>query len=290
MQGARTALNGQRGNQTMTLAIGFGEDASAARTAAAGSLAGGFAAAETSFKADWAQYRGTLDDPPESVATGELRRVYEQSLLVLAASEDKTYRGASIAAPNMAWIWGTLTLEPEPKQRSGPYHLVWPRDLFHVATAQKAAGDDAAAERLLDYLWNVQKERRLVVAEHVRLGHREVDGRADGPGVASDRARLVAGPHERSGLVARRAGRGLRGRERPGERQRALGEPGRLLPQHDRDGDRRADLRGRHRGRERPSRTRRGPTGEGRRVAAEGGVLDRDEYRPLLTARRITCA
>ena len=25
-------------------------------------------------------------------------------------SEDKTYRGASIAAPNMPWIWGTLTL------------------------------------------------------------------------------------------------------------------------------------------------------------------------------------
>ena len=87
----------------------------------------------------------------------ELRRLYEQSLLVLAASEDKTYRGASIAAPNMAWIWGTLTLEPEPRQHSGPYHLVWPRDLYHVATAQKAAGDDAAAERLLDYLWEVQK-------------------------------------------------------------------------------------------------------------------------------------
>ena len=159
VQGARTALNGQRGNQTMTLAIGFGEDASAARTAAAGSLAGGFAAAETSFKAEWAEYRGTLEDVPESVDTVELRRIYEQSLLVLAASEDKTYRGASIAAPNMAWIWGTLTLEPGPEleRHSGPYHLVWPRDLYHVATAQKAAGDDAAAERLLDYLWDVQK-------------------------------------------------------------------------------------------------------------------------------------
>ena len=77
-------------------------------------------------------------------------------MLVLAASEDKTYRGASIAAPSMAWIWGTLTLEPE-RRFSGPYHLVWPRDLYHVATAQQAAGDDAAADRLLDYLWRVQK-------------------------------------------------------------------------------------------------------------------------------------
>jgi glucoamylase len=76
--------------------------------------------------------------------------------MVLAASEDKTYRGASIAAPNMAWIWGTLTLEPE-RRFSGPYHLVWPRDLYHVATAQKAAGDGAASNRLLSYLWQVQK-------------------------------------------------------------------------------------------------------------------------------------
>ena len=86
----------------------------------------------------------------------QLRRLYEQSLLVLAASEDKTHRGASIAAPNMPWIWGTLTLETE-RRFSGPYHLVWPRDFYHVATAQKAAGDDAAADRLLDYLWSVQK-------------------------------------------------------------------------------------------------------------------------------------
>ena len=86
-----------------------------------------------------------------------LRRLYDQSVLVLAASEDKTYRGASIAAPSMAWIWGTLTLEPE-RRFSGPYHLVWPRDLYHVATAQQAAGDDAAADRLLSYLWQVQKE------------------------------------------------------------------------------------------------------------------------------------
>jgi hypothetical protein len=60
-----------------------------------------------------------------------------QSLLVLAASEDKIHRGAAIAAPNMAWIWGTLTLEPD-RRFSGPYHLVWPRD--HLWTVQKSDG------------------------------------------------------------------------------------------------------------------------------------------------------
>ncbi len=85
-----------------------------------------------------------------------MRRLYEQSLLVLAASEDKRNRGASIAAPTMPWVWGTLTLSGDRRPQS-PYHLVWPRDFYHAATAQKAAGDDAAANRLVDYLWRVQK-------------------------------------------------------------------------------------------------------------------------------------
>jgi glucoamylase len=157
VQGAQAGITGQRGSQTMTLAIGFGGDAAAARAAARSSLATGFAAAETAYNAGWLAYRSTLERAPDSVRSkSHLNRVYEQSLLVLAASEDKTHRGASIAAPNMAWIWGTLTLEPE-RRFSGPYHLVWPRDLYHVATAQKVAGDDAAADRLLDYLWRVQK-------------------------------------------------------------------------------------------------------------------------------------
>jgi glucoamylase len=156
VQGARTALDG-KGSQTMTLAIGFGADAASARATAARSLATGFAAAETAYDAGWRAYRATLKDAPRSVASdARLRRLYDQSVLVLAASEDKTYRGASIAAPSMAWIWGTLTLEPD-RRFSGPYHLVWPRDLYHAATAQQAAGDDAAADRLLDYLWQVQK-------------------------------------------------------------------------------------------------------------------------------------
>ena len=42
-------------------------------------------------------------------------------------------------------------------RHSGPYHLVWSRDLYQVATAQIAAGDRAAAGRALDYLWTHQQ-------------------------------------------------------------------------------------------------------------------------------------
>jgi glucoamylase len=160
VQAARAGVNGL-GSQTMTLAIGFGRNASEAETAATGSLAGGFGAAEAGYDASWADYRASLKPPPASVASNpNLLRVYEQSLVVLAASEDKIRRGASIAAPNMPWIWGTLKLEPDRPEGafSGPYHLVWPRDFYHVATAQQAAGDEEGADRLVDYLWRVQRE------------------------------------------------------------------------------------------------------------------------------------
>ena len=157
VQGARTRLTGMRGARAMTLAIGFGRHRDRAAENAAASLARPFAAAATAFKAGWGSYLATLDAPPAAVASNpELRRLYRQSLLVLGASEDKIHRGASIASPSMPWIWGTLTLE-EDKETSGPYHLVWPRDFYHVATAQKVAGDDEGAARLLDYLWRVQK-------------------------------------------------------------------------------------------------------------------------------------
>src|SRR4029078_7033137 len=94
--------------------------------------------------------RASRRRPPASV--GRNLQLYQQSLMVLAASEDKLNRGASVAAPNMPWVWGTLTLENPADGHHRPYHLVWPRDFFHVVTAQNAAGDDAAAARELAYL------------------------------------------------------------------------------------------------------------------------------------------
>jgi glucoamylase len=152
VQGARTALDGVR-KRELTLVIGFGATAAEASATADASLRRGFFRAVARFVGGWRAYLDSLEEPPASVAG--MRRLYQQSLMVLAASEDKLHRGASIAAPNMPWVWGTLTLEGN--QFSGPYHLVWPRDFYHVATAQQAAGDEAAATRLLDYLWRVQK-------------------------------------------------------------------------------------------------------------------------------------
>jgi glucoamylase len=155
VQAAKTPLTGRGRHQRLTLAIGFGKAAGAARSSAATALAGRFARTRSRYARGWTSYLAHLKKPPKPVRSGALRKLYDQSLLVLAASEDKQHPGASIASPTMPWVWGTLTLEGH--EFSGPYHLVWPRDLYHVATAQKAAGDGAAANRLLDFLFSVQK-------------------------------------------------------------------------------------------------------------------------------------
>ena len=176
-----------------------------------------------------------------------LRRLYEQSLMVLAASEDKVERGASIAAPNMPWVWGTLTLEGN--EFSGPYHLVWPRDFYHVATAQKAAGDDAAATRLLDYLWRVQKP------DGSWWQNTRVDGTEYWTSLQLDEVALpvvLAWWLDRRGeddwKHIRRAADFIVANG-PKTAAGALGEPGRLVAEHDRHRDRRPDLRRRRRAR-----------------------------------------
>ena len=130
----------------VTLALGLGRTRQAAQDAAAASLAQGFAAVSASYAKGWHGYLDSL--PPRPAAAAPYAALYDTSLLVLAASEDKTYRGASVASPSMPWAWGQNTIE----KPSGVYHLVWSRDLYQVATAQLAAGDRAAAERSLDFL------------------------------------------------------------------------------------------------------------------------------------------
>ena len=45
-----------------------------------------------------------------------------------------------------------------PDDPSGPYHLVWSRDLYQIATGLIAAGDRAGANRALDFLFGVQQK------------------------------------------------------------------------------------------------------------------------------------
>ncbi len=78
--------------------------------------------------------------------------LYERSINLLLAHEDKLYPGAMIAS--MSIPWG----EDKGDDELGGYHLVWTRDMVNSASALLAAGDTATALRALIYLAVSQRE------------------------------------------------------------------------------------------------------------------------------------
>jgi len=151
VQAAKLRANGVN-RRSIDVALGLGAQPSAARGAATATLASGFDRVARRYAKGWSDYRAKLPATPASAAgiAGE----YDASLFVLAASEDKHNPGAFVASPTMPWDWGQLTLE-QPK--SGPYHLVWPRDTYQMATALLAAGDKGAANRAVDFMFAHQQ-------------------------------------------------------------------------------------------------------------------------------------
>jgi glucoamylase len=150
VQTTRTALNGTD-SQNLVLSLGFGSSQSRALSAAQTALRSGFGAVSAAYESGWHNYLNRLAPAPASVSS--YPTTYDVSAMVLAASEDKTYRGAFIASPTMPWVWGTGLENP-----SGAYHLVWARDLYEIATALIADGDRAGAQRALRYLFTRQQK------------------------------------------------------------------------------------------------------------------------------------
>ena len=155
VQVARTALDGRRGHRTLTLALGFSHSTAGAMHVAGRSLHAGFATIRHRYQVGWHRFLQSVKPVPASAA--RYRTLYDVSVMVLAAGEDKTHRGAFVASPTMPWEWATPKgTAPSP---SGPYHLVWARDLYQIATALLLAGDRGAAQRAEHYLFFTQQEK-----------------------------------------------------------------------------------------------------------------------------------
>jgi glucoamylase len=149
VQVGRVGANGLPGNQRFTLSVGFGKDRASAASTARTALTGGFASALSGYTAGWHGYLASLDPAPASVSG--YQSDYWVSAMVLAASEDKTVRGGYVAAPGRPWAWANSL------QDLAVYHAVWSRDLYQIATALLAVGDEDGANRALDFLWTVQQ-------------------------------------------------------------------------------------------------------------------------------------
>jgi glucoamylase len=153
VQTGRLPLTGLKGSQHLTLALGFASAKPVALDTANASLGAGLNQVSEEYAEGWDKYLDSLRDPPPSLSTRHERQLYAVSAMVLAACEDKTYRGAFVASPTMPWAFGTGMINP-----SGVYHAVWSRDLYEIVTALIVDGDLAGAGRALDFLFNVQQK------------------------------------------------------------------------------------------------------------------------------------
>src|SRR5215207_7078099 len=153
---------------THTLALGFaGSDAAAERTART-SAAAGFAGRAAAYRGEWHRYLDSLRKVP-SFLSGRLRTQYTVAVMTVKAHEDKTYRGAFIASLTLPWGFAVNA-----DQGGGGYHFVWARDLYHQVTGLLAAGDRAAADRAVTWLFERQQQADGTFPQNSR-----VDGEPD---------------------------------------------------------------------------------------------------------------
>ena len=128
-----------------TLGLAFGDTRHRAITTLFQSLVTPFDASLQRFREEWhrtARRFALAAGAPDHRAS----LLFERSVNVLLAHEDKSYPGAMIAALSIPW--GSSKGDED----LGGYHLVWTRDLVQSATALLAAGDLATPLRVLVYL------------------------------------------------------------------------------------------------------------------------------------------
>ena len=138
--------------QNATLALGFGKTPEEALKSAQGTFSNKLKGVTESFEEyikGWSDYVKTLPK-----IEPKYQAQFNTAAMVLKAQEDKTVRGANVASLTIPWGGGVNANEDV----GGGYHLVWSRDLYQVVTAYMALGDVAAANRALDFLFNIQQK------------------------------------------------------------------------------------------------------------------------------------
>ncbi|MCY0869895.1 MAG: glycoside hydrolase family 15 protein, partial [Firmicutes bacterium] len=128
------------------IAIGFGENEASAIACAQAALADGFGPVRERYLAGWRGYLAGLSLPRHG--DRQLARI---AAMTLRAHEDKSHPGA--VAASLSIPWGHVV--DASVSGSGGYHLVWPRDLYHVASGLLLVGDRDYALRALGFLQDV---------------------------------------------------------------------------------------------------------------------------------------
>jgi glucan 1,4-alpha-glucosidase len=136
-------------NTGIELILSFGKSAKDALETAEKTAEKGFKKSQAEYEKGWSYSVKAL---PKVEAKYQAQ--FYMAAMVLKAQEDKTVRGANVASLTIPWGGGKNANEDV----GGGYHLVWARDLYQVFTAYLALGDTAAANRALDFLFNIQQK------------------------------------------------------------------------------------------------------------------------------------
>src|SRR6266852_3290183 len=162
VQTGRLALS-PRANGSVTLALGFGRDATTAIASAEGSLNSNLDTVRSSYEVGWQAYDAGLSPPPHNIsglseaAVHQLAAEYYLSANVVKASEDKTFPGAIVAS--LASPWGQAISAGDPNNTFfGSYREVFARDVYEAWTGLMLDGDLATARDVVNFLFNDQQQ------------------------------------------------------------------------------------------------------------------------------------
>jgi glucoamylase len=131
-----------------TLGLAFGTSKHNALSTLAQSLSIPFEQTREAFIRQWERTSKRFVLPGES----DNSKLYDRSVNLLLAHEDKTYPGAMIASLSIPWG------DEKSDEELGGYHLVWTRDLVKSVSALIAVGDYSTPLRALIYLAVSQRE------------------------------------------------------------------------------------------------------------------------------------
>jgi len=137
-----------------TLALGFATDTNAALSIARGSVRLPFLATQSQYQRGWKDYLKGLKPVPANLST-QLATQYRASVMTIKAHEDKTFPGAFIASLTVPW--GQSVDATGAGGGGNGYHFIWARDEYQQVSSLLAAGDKAAAQRAVNWLFTRQQ-------------------------------------------------------------------------------------------------------------------------------------
>jgi glucoamylase len=138
---------------TFNLVLGFGNSDTEAEAIAAETLGDNFSTMLSTYNAQWNNYTNSLNS-----FGGTADQQYYVAAMAIKAATDKT-TGAIVAGLGNPWGNSNYSIcTPFGIPMQGGYHLVWPRDLYKIASALIVAGDTATASKSLDWLLTTMQQ------------------------------------------------------------------------------------------------------------------------------------